>query len=80
MLRVVLTLTVQVSTALAVACEIERATMETLLALPVRPIEVMLGEIVLRIFAGFVLTGLMLLAACFVFGVPARGSSARRAR
>ncbi|HET8726520.1 MAG TPA: ABC transporter permease [Alphaproteobacteria bacterium] len=76
LLGVVLTLTMLIFTALAVTREIERGTMENLLALPVRPIEVMLGKIIPYIFVGFVQTALILSAAFLLFGVPMRGSPA----
>ena len=76
LLGVVLTLTMLIFTSLAVTREIERGTMESLLAMPVRPVEVMLGKIVPYIFVGFAQTALILTAAYFVFGVPVRGSLA----
>ena len=76
LLGVVLTLTMLIFTSLAVTREIERGTMESLLAMPVRPVEVMLGKIVPYIFVGFAQTALILAAAYFVFGVPVRGSLA----
>ena len=74
LLGVVLTLTMLVFTALAVTREIERGTMEKLLAMPVRPVEVMLGKILPYVFVGFGQTALILAAARLVFGVPVRGS------
>ena len=74
LLGVVLTLTMLIFTSLAVTREIERGTMESLLAMPVRPVEVMLGKIVPYIFVGFVQTALILVAAYFVFAVPMRGN------
>ena len=52
-----LTFTLVVITALAVTRERERGTMENLLAMPVRPLEVMLGKIVPYIFLGYVQVG-----------------------
>ena len=46
LLGVILTMTMMMITALAVTREIERGTMESLLAMPIRPVEVMLGKIV----------------------------------
>jgi ABC-2 type transport system permease protein len=63
-----------VITALAVTRERERGTMENLLAMPVRPLEVMLGKIVPYIFLGYVQVALILAAAVGVFQVPVRGS------
>ncbi|HUM11603.1 MAG TPA: ABC transporter permease [Myxococcaceae bacterium] len=69
-----LTFTLVVITALAVTRERERGTMENLLAMPVRPLEVMLGKIVPYIFLGYVQVALILAAAVGVFRVPVRGS------
>ena len=41
----ILTLTMLIFTALSVTREIERGTMESLLAMPIRPVEIMLGKI-----------------------------------
>ena len=70
----ILTFTLVVITALAVTRERERGTMENLLAMPVRPLEVMLGKIVPYILLGYVQVGLILTAAVAVFRVPVRGS------
>src|SRR4029078_12573734 len=69
-----LTFTLVVITALAVTRERERGTMENLLAMPVRPLEVMLGKIVPYIFLGYVQVALILAAAVGVFRVPVHGS------
>jgi ABC-2 type transport system permease protein len=65
-----------VVTALAVTRERERGTMENLLAMPVRPLEVMLGKIVPYIVLGYVQTALILAVAVAVFEVPVRGALA----
>jgi ABC-2 type transport system permease protein len=70
----ILTFTMVVVTSLAVTRERERGTMENLLAMPVRPLEVMLGKIVPYVLLGYVQMGLILAAAIVVFGVPVRGS------
>ena len=70
----ILTMTMIIMTALAVTRERERGTMENLLAMPVRPIEVMLGKIVPFIFVGYVQVAIILLAAKFLFQVPFEGS------
>jgi len=69
-----LTFTLVVITALAVTRERERGTMENLLAMPVRPLEVMLGKIVPYILLGYVQVALILAASVGVFRVPVRGS------
>ena len=70
----ILTFTMVVITALAVTRERERGTMENLLAMPVRPLEVMLGKIVPYILLGYVQIALILTVAVTVFEVPVRGS------
>jgi ABC-2 type transport system permease protein len=70
----ILTFTMVVITALAVTRERERGTMENLLAMPVRPLEVMLGKIVPYILLGYVQIAIVLTVAVTVFGVPVRGS------
>ena len=74
LLGVVLTLSMMLFTALAVTREVERGTMESLLAMPVRPVEVMLGKIAPYVVVGFVQTALILAAALHLFDVPLRGS------
>lgn len=73
LLGVVLTMTMVMITALAITRERERGTMENLLATPVRPLEVMTGKIVPYIAVGYIQTGLILLAAHVLFGVPMVG-------
>jgi ABC-2 type transport system permease protein len=74
LIGVVLTMTMIMMTGLAMTRERERGTMENLLAMPVRPIEVMLGKIVPFIFVGYVQVAIILLAARFLFQVPMLGS------
>jgi ABC-2 type transport system permease protein len=76
LIGVVLTMTMIMMTGLAMTRERERGTMENLLAMPVRPIEVMLGKIVPFIFVGYVQVAIILLAAKFLFQVPFEGSVA----
>lgn len=73
-LGVILTLTMVMFTALAVTREIERGTMENLLTMPTRPIEVMMGKIFPYILVGYLQTALILGAARWLFGVPMVGS------
>jgi ABC-2 type transport system permease protein len=70
----ILTLTMVIFTALAVTREIERGTMENLLALPIKPVEVMLGKIAPYVLIGAVQLGLILGAARLLFDVPVEGS------
>jgi ABC-2 type transport system permease protein len=74
LMGVVLTMTMVVMTSLSMTRERERGTMENLLALPVRPLEVMLGKILPYILIGYVQVVLILAAAKFLFGVPMLGS------
>lgn len=74
LMGVILTMTMIMMTALAVTRERERGTMESLLATPVRPLEVMLGKIVPYILVGYIQVGLILAVAHGVFGVPMQGS------
>jgi ABC-2 type transport system permease protein len=74
LIGVVLTMTMVIMTALAVTRERERGTMESLLATPVRPIEVMIGKIAPYIIVGYLQVVLILLAAWLLFGVPMLGS------
>ena len=70
----ILTMTMVMMTAIAVTRERERGTMENLLSMPVRPLEVMLGKIVPFIVVGYVQVAVILLAGTAVFGVPILGS------
>ena len=73
LLGVILTLTSVLSTALSLTREVERGTMENLLAMPTRAWEIMFGKITPNISLGFVQVAIILLAAHFVFGVPMLG-------
>jgi ABC-2 type transport system permease protein len=74
LLGVVLTMTMMMFTALAVTREIERGTMESLLAMPIKPVEIMIGKIAPFLLVGFVQMTIILGAAHFLFGVPIMGS------
>jgi ABC-2 type transport system permease protein len=63
-------------TALSVTRELERGTMESLLAMPITPLEIMLGKIVPYVLVGFVQASLIVGAGVLVFGVPIVGSLA----
>ena len=76
LMGVVLTMTMIVITALAITRERERGTMENLLSMPTRPLEVMIGKIVPYIFVGYIQVALILVAAYFIFHVPMVGSLA----
>src|SRR5438477_3974291 len=70
----ILTMTMLIFTALSVTREIERGTMESLLSLPITPIEIMLGKIVPYIIVGFVQASLIIGIGILVFRVPLLGS------
>ncbi|CAB3861287.1 putative multidrug ABC transporter permease YbhS [Achromobacter mucicolens] len=73
LMGVILTMTLVMMTGLAMTRERERGTMENLLAMPVRPIEVMTGKIVPYIAIGLIQASIILAAAHFVFHVPIMG-------
>jgi ABC-2 type transport system permease protein len=74
LMGVVLTMTMVMMTSLAMTRERERGTMESLLATPVLPLEVMLGKIAPYILIGYVQVVVILLAAAYLFRVPVVGS------
>lgn len=74
LLGVVLTMTLVMVTSMAITRERERGTMESLLATPVRPLEVMIGKIVPYVFIGYIQMVIILLFAVYLFHVPIQGS------
>jgi len=74
LMGVILTMTMIMITGLAITRERERGTMENLLSMPTRPLEVLVGKIVPYILVGYVQLGLILVMAYFLFGVPILGS------
>jgi len=74
LLGVILTMTMVMMTALAVTRERERGTMENLLAMPVKPIEVMIGKIAPYVLIGAVQVAVIVIMARLLFGVPFVGS------
>lgn len=74
LLGVILTMTLVIMTALTITKERERGTMENLLAMPLHPLEVMLGKLAPYITIGYLQAGLILFAAHFLFQVPMQGS------
>ncbi len=74
LMGIVLTMTMVMITGLAITRERESGTMENLLSMPTRPLEVMLGKIVPYIFVGYIQILLILLAAHFIFQIPVEGS------
>src|SRR5204862_6836225 len=76
LLGTILTMTMLIFTATSVTREIERGTMESLLAMPITPVEIMLGKIIPYIIVGFVQAALIIGIGIGVFGVPLLGSLA----
>ncbi|HEY3306262.1 MAG TPA: ABC transporter permease [Candidatus Binatia bacterium] len=74
LMGVVLTMTMIVITALAITRERERGTMENLLSMPTRPLEVMIGKITPYVFVGYIQVALIFAAARLAFHVPIVGS------
>lgn len=74
LMGVVLTMTAVMITALAITRERESGTMENLLSMPTRPIEVLIGKIIPYILVGYIQMTLILAAAHFIFHVPIVGS------
>jgi len=76
LLGTILTLTMLIFTSLSVTREAERGTMESLLAMPITPFEIMLGKIAPYVLVGFLQAALILAAGVAMFGVPIIGSLA----
>lgn len=74
LIAIVLTMTGVMMTALSLTRERERGTMENLLSMPVRPIEVMAGKIAPYVIIGYVQASIIVATAHFLFGVPILGS------
>ncbi|MHB1333985.1 MAG: ABC transporter permease [Sulfuriferula sp.] len=70
----ILTMTMIMMTGMAVTRELERGTLENLLAMPVHPLEVMIGKIIPYIMVGYIQVLVILIAAYFLFHVPIAGS------
>lgn len=74
LLGVIITMTMVMITGMAMTREVEQGTIENLLAMPAKPLEVMLGKIMPYVGVGAVQTGIILLAARYLFDVPFAGS------
>jgi ABC-2 type transport system permease protein len=70
----ILTMTMLIFTALSVTREIERGTMENLLSMPIKPVEVMFGKIIPYVLVGFIQATLIISIGVLLFGVPVLGS------
>jgi ABC-2 type transport system permease protein len=71
---IVLTMSTLLITTLSITREREHGTMENLMAMPVRPIEIMLAKIVPYVIVGYVQAMLILVISAAVFHLPIRGS------
>ena len=74
LLGTILTMTMLIFTALSVTRELERGTMESLLAMPIEPIEIMLGKIAPYVVIGFIQAALIIALGIALFEVPVAGS------
>jgi len=70
----ILTMTMLIFTALSVTREVERGTMESLLSMPIKPVEVMVGKIVPYVLVGFLQAFLIIGIGVGLFGVPVLGN------
>jgi len=74
LMGVVLTMTMVMITSVAITRERELGTMENLLAMPILPLEVMIGKILPYIIMGYMQQFLIIAIATSVFHVPFQGS------
>jgi ABC-2 type transport system permease protein len=74
LLGVILQMTMTMMTAMALTREIERGTMENLLAMPASSLEIMLGKVLPFLAVGAVQVAVVLFAAKLLFKVPFVGS------
>lgn len=70
LLAIILSMTLVMMTAMAVTREVERGTMESLLATPASALEVMVGKLSPYVLVGLVQSVIVLLLARLLFGVP----------
>ena len=73
LLGVILSMTLVMMTSLSVTRETERGTMESLLATPVEPIEVMIGKLAPYVLVGVAQAVIILVIAKLLFHVPMMG-------
>jgi ABC-2 type transport system permease protein len=76
LLGTILTMTTLIFTALSVTRETERGTMESLLSMPITPLEIMLGKIFPYVLIGFFQAALILITGVSLFRVPVVGDLA----
>jgi ABC-2 type transport system permease protein len=70
----ILTFSTLFVTTLSITKEREHGTMENLLAMPVRPLEVMIAKITPYLIIGYIQLALILVASVLFFQLPVRGS------
>ncbi|WP_051903749.1 ABC transporter permease [Neorhizobium vignae] len=73
LLGTILTMTLLIFTALSVTREVERGTMENLLSMPIKPLEIMLGKIAPYVLIGLVQALVIIGVGILVFRVPILG-------
>ena len=76
LMGVILSMTMVMITALSATRERERNTLENLLSMPSRPVEVMLGKVLPYIALGYAQALLIMAAGAWLFDVPMLGSIA----
>jgi ABC-2 type transport system permease protein len=74
LLGLILMMTMTMITSIALTREVERGTMENLLATPVRPLEVMIGKTTPYIFVGAVQVAIVMAVSNLLFHIPFTGS------
>jgi ABC-2 type transport system permease protein len=74
LLGTILTMTLLIFTALSVTRETERGTMENLLSMPIKPLEIMLGKITPYVLIGLIQALIIIAAGILIFRVPIIGS------
>ncbi len=74
LLGIILTMTMTLMTAVALTRETERGTMENLLAMPARPLEVMIGKVLPYVLVGYIQIIVVLNAGQMLFDIPFEGS------
>ena len=76
LIGIILTMTGVMMTALSLTREQERGTMENLLSMPVRPLEVMVGKVIPYTIISCIQATIVIVLAYFVFKVPILGHPA----
>ena len=74
LIAVILMIIAALLTSLTLAREWESGTMETLLSLPLRPIEVVIGKIIPYFVIGMINITVLLVVSRFIFQIPIRGN------